>query len=102
MRRIFTTVLARTALFLSIIGPSVWSHGASAAPVTHRWTGFYFGGSVGYHWGKDDVASSANPAGWTTLAPFVNGTYPATLAPKGFIGGVQGGINWQTSNFLFG
>jgi outer membrane immunogenic protein len=55
---------------------------AAPAPV-FNWTGFYFGGHVGYGWG--DTAASI------------------TGEVDGFTGGLQAGYNWQFSrNWVFG
>lgn len=53
------------------------------APVVRvfDWTGFYFGGHVGYGWSDTDSG----------------------LEPTGFVGGLQAGYNWQFSpNIVFG
>jgi outer membrane immunogenic protein len=53
---------------------------AAPAPV-FNWTGFYFGGHVGYGWGDTVVGGDVD----------------------GFLGGVQLGYNWQLSrNWVFG
>src|SRR6185295_8487351 len=45
------------------------------------WAGPYLGGNIGYGWGSIDN----NPA-----------------RPRGFVGGVQGGYNWQNGPLAFG
>jgi outer membrane immunogenic protein len=53
---------------------------AAPAPV-FNWTGFYFGGHIGYGWSSTDIV----------------------VEPDGFLGGVQLGYNWQFSrNWVFG
>ncbi len=47
----------------------------------YNWTGFYAGLNLGYQWG------SATNTG---------------LSPSGVAGGIQGGYNWQTGNFVLG
>src|SRR3954465_12457587 len=47
----------------------------------HSWARPYRGGNIGYAWGSVDN----NPA-----------------KPSGFVGGVQGGYNWQNGPFVFG
>jgi outer membrane immunogenic protein len=52
------------------------------APISaYSWTGPYLGGHLGYQWGN----VTRNPAD-----------------PWGVIGGVQGGFNWQTGQFVIG
>ena len=62
-----------------------------AAPVAfYNWSGFYIGGHVGGGWGTE---------GSTELAPgtvaFPTGTVFTSHDTSGFLGGVQGGFNWQ-------
>lgn len=63
----------------------------------YNWTGFYFGGHIGGGWA--DLNS-------TELAPgtgaFPTGTAFSTDHSSGFLGGVQGGYNYQISNFVLG
>jgi outer membrane immunogenic protein len=47
----------------------------------YSWAGPYLGGNIGYGWGSIDN----NPT-----------------RPSGFVGGVQGGYNWQNGPFVFG
>ncbi|QWG17587.1 porin family protein [Bradyrhizobium sediminis] len=47
----------------------------------YSWAGPYLGGNIGYAWGKVDN----NPT-----------------KPSGFVGGVQGGYNWQNGPWVFG
>ena len=52
------------------------------APVSAlSWTGPYLGGNLGYQWGE----TTRNPT-----------------RPSGIAGGVQGGYNWQSGQFVFG
>jgi outer membrane immunogenic protein len=47
----------------------------------YSWAGPYLGGNLGYDWGS----VSNNPT-----------------KPSGFVGGAQGGYNWQTGHLVFG
>jgi outer membrane immunogenic protein len=58
------------------------SYYTAPAPLSaYSWTGPYLGGNFGYEWG----ATSNNPT-----------------RPSGFAGGVEGGYNWQSGQFVFG
>ena len=59
------------------------------------WTGFYIGGHLGYGWGN----SSTGPR---SGAPFDGGGDGFTVQPSGWLGGVQGGYNWQIDKVVFG
>jgi outer membrane immunogenic protein len=63
------------------------------APVVYDWTGFYFGGNIGYSWAEWD---STNVGGTSTF-PGTSTAFSSTASPnvKGVFGGVQGGYNWQ-------
>ena len=67
-------------------------------PPVYDWTGFYIGGNAG--WGWETVKS-------TEIAPG-SGAFPIGTAftprhTNGWLGGVQGGYNWQVApNFVFG
>lgn len=54
---------------------------SAPAPSTYSWAGWYAGVNLGYQWGK----TTNNPT-----------------RPSGLQGGVQGGYNWQTGQFVFG
>src|SRR5260221_14231946 len=76
---------------------------ASATPApsgsTYNWSGFYIGGHAGYGWGKADTNVDPLPS----AGQFVN-LLPSTLKPdpRGFLGGVQGGYNWQKGHLVVG
>ncbi len=86
MKKILLSGVALIALFAAapanaadvpVRGPIYKAH---PAPV-FNWTGFYFGGHLGYGFSSTDGA----------------------VEPDGFLGGVQLGYNWQVSrNWVFG
>jgi outer membrane immunogenic protein len=86
MKKILLSGVAVAALFAAapafaadvpVRGPV---YKAAPAPV-FNWTGFYFGGHVGYGWGDATIIGDVD----------------------GFIGGAQVGYNWQLSrNWVFG
>jgi outer membrane immunogenic protein len=72
---------------------------ASAAPPTPLfWSGFYFGGNVGYSWGGSSstflFSDGASGAGLSSAN--------ADSSLNGVVGGGQMGYNWQFNNWLFG
>jgi outer membrane immunogenic protein len=94
------------------------------APAPYTWAGFYVGGNLGGAWDRasfDPTATSvmlppfafSDVAGLFTGAPgtlvFVPGTIPlpgaATLNSSvrgSFLGGLQGGYNWQSGPVVYG
>ena len=60
------------------------------------WSGFYVGANVGYGWGRDDVVGVG-----TRPQPGAYGNI-GTFDPKGWLGGVQAGFNWQMDQFVVG
>jgi outer membrane immunogenic protein len=86
--------MKKTILAMTVATMAVVSGSATAAdmrgprpyypPVDARvynWAGFYAGGNVGYDWGK--ITNSA-------------------ISPSGLGGGIQGGYNFQSGQFVFG
>jgi outer membrane immunogenic protein len=63
-----------------------------------NWSGFYIGGHGGYGWGHD-AQTDVND-------PFFTGKFPGInvpgFDPKGYLGGVQAGANWQTGSIVAG
>jgi len=84
------TILALTAASLAAAAGTAFAADLprSSAPyyspapaAVYNWNGFYAGGNVGYEWGK--VTNSAGN-------------------PTGLEGGIQGGYNWQSGQFVVG
>jgi outer membrane immunogenic protein len=75
-------------------------------PEYYNWTGFYVGGNVGYGVGRDRVTptlATADSGLFNSSTAFVLDGGLHTAAPKGVIGGVQAGYNWQGGrNWLLG
>jgi outer membrane immunogenic protein len=63
-----------------------------------NWSGFYIGGHGGYGWGRNSQTDVNDP--------FFIGKFPGFnipgFDPKGFLGGVQAGANWQTGAIVAG
>jgi outer membrane immunogenic protein len=76
--------LATASASAADIGPGPYYSAPAYAPATIRsysWMGPYLGINVGHQWGT----VTNNPT-----------------KPSGFTGGIQGGYNWQTGQFVFG
>lgn len=90
-------------LALASMGAPVWAADLAPsykappmAPVAlYDWAGFYVGGHVG---GGSAIDNDTELAPGN--APFPAGTAISTYHASGFLGGVQGGYNWQASNNL--
>src|SRR5580692_11320949 len=63
-----------------------------------NWSGFYVGGHGGYGWGHDSFTDLNDP--------FFFGKFPNFAAtgfdPKGFLGGLHAGANWQSGKIVAG
>jgi outer membrane immunogenic protein len=68
----------------------------SPPPVVYNWTGFYIGGNAGYSAGDKTHAATTFDDGSNNI---VNSF---TLAPSGWVGGLQAGYNWQIGASLLG
>ena len=95
-------LLAGAALAMITVSPALaadlpaatYSKAPVYVPPVYNWTGFYIGGHIGGGWsdfGSTEV--SGTPA-------FPVGTAFTKSDLSGFLGGVQGGYNWQASTNL--
>lgn len=84
-------MVAGPALAADLYVPPPAAPMMSPTPV-YNWSGFYIGANVGY-------ASADADAAFVT-APFAG--IPITASPKGFLGGIQAGANFQTGNVVLG
>jgi outer membrane immunogenic protein len=71
-----------------------------AAPyiATYDWSGFYVGGHVGGGWGTNDISDP----GLGIIGTLLNVPVVQTTKSGGFLGGVQGGVNYQFGKFVIG
>lgn len=79
----------------TVAKPAAQTSGSSA----YSWTGGYIGANVGYGWGDADTSFNPQPsaASFSAMAPTT-----LDVRPKGVIGGVQGGYNYQMGHFVLG
>jgi outer membrane immunogenic protein len=83
-------------------GPvSAYDAMAAVPPAVFTWTGFYVGANVGYGFGNDhNQTDIAIPAEFPTALTSAPGN---SVTPRGGLGGVQLGYNWQAApHWLFG
>ncbi|MBV8513077.1 MAG: porin family protein [Xanthobacteraceae bacterium] len=109
MKKLAIALLSASALCAGLCqGASAADLGVRAAPppapvvIAPTWTGFYIGGNVGAGWAKNDTSvGGVLPA--TVVGTAVPFSIPLTSQTmSGFIGGVQGGYNYQFGTFLVG
>ena len=108
-----------SGLVIAVLIVSALSDGAQAAKkrakaaepaplslpsAVHNWSGFYTGANAGIAWGSFDPVTSTVVDGTigSATAPLFNAAGHQTAGPFGFGGGVQGGYNWQSGNWLAG
>jgi len=92
-------IFARTAIAsLAFIGPVATAQAADIplkapppAPILLPWSGFYFGAHAGYGWSEKQF-----------LDPVPGGGLGATTHPRGALGGLQAGYNYQVNQLVLG
>lgn len=97
MRRISIALLTASALALphaalaADMARPVYKAPPPPVVALYNWTGFYVGGNIGWGWtdGSADIASAG-----------LRGTLYGS--GDGFLGGVQGGYNWQNGPWVVG
>jgi outer membrane immunogenic protein len=105
-------LLAGTALAaLMVGGPAMAADQAVKAPIFTKapmmpvfsWTGFYFGGNAGGHWGQDNVSTTTTVANFgLASATAIDLASPTKLKPTGWLAGVQAGYNMQVNHVVLG
>jgi outer membrane immunogenic protein len=105
-------LLASSALAtLMAGGPAMAADQAVRAPMFTKaplmpvfsWTGFYFGGNVGGHWGEDNVATTTSVADLgRASATAIDIASPTTVKPTGWLAGGQIGYNMQVNHAVLG
>jgi outer membrane immunogenic protein len=69
-----------------------------APPPIFSWTGCYFGGNIGGKWATHSGTVDIAPAGGVGASSFIL----SEDSSASFVGGVQGGCNYQTGPVVFG
>jgi outer membrane immunogenic protein len=68
---------------------------APPAPLAFDWSGIYVGAHIGYGWGNTDITDH-------TLFGNIFGIPTQKFDTNGFLGGLQGGWNYQFGRFVLG
>lgn len=97
---------AITAAALAMVSTAAFADGmakkslkdAPLAAAGYSWAGCYAGGNVGYGWSS--VTNTGTPYLEGEDVSRYSGSVDAS--PKGVLGGVQAGCNWQRNRFVFG
>jgi outer membrane immunogenic protein len=109
-RGLFMRGLSAGLIAVSVVAASIASAAdmptkapAYAPPVAvpYNWTGSYIGGHFGYGWGSDPIDLRPDAIN----APlFATAALPFSMAdnPRGGLGGVQYGTNWQFNRIVLG
>jgi outer membrane immunogenic protein len=105
-------LLSSTALAtLMVGGPALAADHAVKTPMFAKaplvpvfsWTGFYFGGNAGGHWGQGNVSTTTSVANFGLAnAAAVDIASPATVKPTGWLAGGQVGYNVQVNHVVLG
>jgi outer membrane immunogenic protein len=66
------------------------------------WTGFYFGGNAGGHWGGDNITTTTTANLIAASAAGFDLASPTTLKPHGWLAGGQVGYNVQVNYLVLG
>jgi outer membrane immunogenic protein len=76
---------------------------APALPTPWSWAGFYLGANVGAGWGTTEASAEVGPFFLGGGVPAITANLPATSQTlNGFLGGFQGGYNWQFGSVVAG
>ena len=80
---------------------------SALAQDVHDWTGFYIGGNLGASWGDSSIKTKVEPGRGAIVIPpgdltVINRTDSDDSNDTGFTGGIQGGYNYQSGNWVFG
>jgi outer membrane immunogenic protein len=71
-----------------------------SASLPSSWTGFYIGANGGYGWSHQAVNIAGTPLFDAFVGPAIDPVIAAN--PKGFLGGLQAGYNYQFNSVLLG
>jgi len=94
MKRLLLAALMSVAVPSAVFAADLYAK--APPPPVWDWTGLYFGGHLGGGWTWNDFTDSTFP----TACCFTPGWQ--TVKSSGFLGGVQGGYNYQIGRFVIG
>jgi outer membrane immunogenic protein len=102
-------LLSSTAIAILLIGGPALAADQKAPVFTKApmipvfsWTGFYFGGNAGGHWGRDNISTTTSANFNAASRAAIDLASPVTLKPQGWLAGVQVGYNMQVNHLVLG
>jgi outer membrane immunogenic protein len=105
----FRLLLSSTALAALLVGgPALAADQKPPAFIkapmkpVFSWTGFYFGGNAGGHWGRDNITTTTTANFVAASAAAIDLASPTTLKPQGWLAGGQVGYNVQVNYLVLG
>jgi outer membrane immunogenic protein len=91
--------VAFAALMIGSVSASAADMAVKARPIAvdpgYNWSGFYLGLQVGYAWGNNHTTEFITATGLPS-------GFNRNFDTSGVVGGVHGGYNWQSGQFVFG
>lgn len=103
MTRHLMLTTAAAAASLAVLGTAAPALAQEASP----WSGFYVGGNLGGSWGDTSATVVTSPGTGTPALPAVdasaiNAASHSSSNKTAFTGGVEGGYNYRSGDWLFG
>lgn len=96
MKRALLAAMFSVAAPSLVLAADLGYYGKAPPPAGFDWSGLYIGGHIGGGWAKNDLTDPGSTLSSTAYANF------QTTDSSGFLGGVQGGWNYQIGRFVIG
>jgi outer membrane immunogenic protein len=95
------------AMFAALAASAAAISATPALAQTYDWSGFYIGGNLGVAWGDTELNTRATAGDGSTFIPpadadLLNAPINDDDNDSGFAGGIEGGYNYQSGNWVFG
>jgi outer membrane immunogenic protein len=95
--------VAATAASLAALAAGPAAAQAQPSP----WSGWYAGANIGSNWGDNSMKATVSPGNGAVVIPpadvaLINSSTGGSSNKTGFTGGIEGGYNYQTGDWLWG